>query len=147
MKVKEHHSAGIVVYRLDESGVRKYLLLHYPSGHWDYAKGHLDEGEDIQQAAVRELVEETGISDVILKQGLILPMYYEYKGAGFLHKKKVDYLIGQTHCEEGSVVISHEHQGFGWYKYEEAMKQLTFDNARDVLLAAESFLSLSEDNF
>ena len=143
MKVKEHHSAGVVVYRLDENNDRKYLLLQYPAGHWDYAKGHLDEGEDIMQAAVRELVEETGIDDVVIHKGIIVPMSYEYNGHGFLHKKRVDYFIGKTKCEEEDVVISHEHKDFGWYKYDEAMKILTFDNARDVLLAAESFLYLS----
>lgn len=142
MKVKEHHSAGIVVFKNTEKG-RKYLLLHYPGGHWDYAKGHLEEGENILEAAVRELEEETGINDIEVKDGIMIPMYYEYTGHGFLHKKTVDYLIGETNFDENKVVISHEHQGYGWYYYEEAMKVLTFDNAKDVLVATESFLSLS----
>lgn len=143
MKVKDHHSAGVLVYRLDENSNRKYLLLHYPSGHWDYAKGHLENDETITEAAVRELEEETGINDVELKQGFMVPMYYEYKGHGFLHKKTVDYLLGETKIEEDKIVISHEHQGSGWYSYEDALNILTFDNAKDILIAAESFLRAS----
>lgn len=140
MKVREHHSAGIIVYRLDKEGKRKYLLLHYPSGHWDYAKGHLEEGESVKEAAVRELEEETAIDDIDIQDGFMVPMYYEYKGHGFLHKKTVDYFLGKTLFEEDEIVISHEHQGWGWYYYDQAIEQLTFDNAKDVLVAGEAFL-------
>ena len=142
MNVKDHHSAGVVVFRESKDGKRKYLLLHYPSGHWDYAKGHLEDGETPKEAAIRELEEETGIDDVHVYDGLMVPMYYEYKGHGFLHKKTVDYFLGKTEMPESKIKISHEHQGFGWYSYEDALKKLTFDNARDVLTAAEAFARL-----
>jgi 8-oxo-dGTP pyrophosphatase MutT (NUDIX family) len=144
MKVKEHHSAGVVVFRNDENGNRKYLLLHYPSGHWDYAKGHLEEGENSRQAAIRELVEETAIDDVELLEGFMVPMYYEYKGHGLLHKKTVDYFAGKTNLTEDVVKISHEHQGHGWFTYEKAVETLTFENAKDILIAVEAFVRASE---
>jgi 8-oxo-dGTP pyrophosphatase MutT (NUDIX family) len=140
MKVKKHHSAGVVVFKEIPNGKRKYLILHYPSGHWDYAKGHLEEGETSKEAAIRELEEETAINDVHIYDGLLVPMYYEYTGHGFLHKKTVDYYAGETKFEENQVKISHEHQGFGWYTYREALDRLTFDNAKDILTAVEAFM-------
>lgn len=144
MKVKEHHSAGVVVFKHDENGERKYLLLHYPSGHWDYPKGHLEKGETAKEAAIRELVEETAIEDIDLLNGFMVPMYYEYTGHGMKHKKTVDYFAGETKQDESSVKISHEHQGHGWFAYDKAVETLTFDNAKDILIAVEALVRASE---
>ena len=56
-------SCGVVLFN---SG--KVLLLRHSStssrggGHWDFPKGHIDEGESEIQTALRELEEETGIA-------------------------------------------------------------------------------------
>ena len=60
---RSERSAGFIVYRLDDDGSRKYLLLDY-GRHWDFPKGHLEKGEDDLAAAMRELTEETGIGDI-----------------------------------------------------------------------------------
>ena len=40
------------------------LLLQYPQGHWDFPKGHVEQGDvDYKSTAARELAEETGIVD------------------------------------------------------------------------------------
>ena len=59
---RREFSAGFVLYR-ETPGGPAFLLLDYGK-HWDYAKGHLEEGETAWQAAVRELREETGIRQV-----------------------------------------------------------------------------------
>ena len=41
------------------------LLLQYPQGHWDFPKGHVEDGDsNYKSTAARELSEETGISDI-----------------------------------------------------------------------------------
>ena len=41
-------SAGILLYR--ELAMKKFfLLLHYPSGHWDFVKGRIEKNEDEKQ--------------------------------------------------------------------------------------------------
>ena len=42
------------------------LLLIYRRGFWDLPKGKLDEGETIEACAVREVEEETGLTNVQL---------------------------------------------------------------------------------
>ena len=49
----EETSAGIVLFRRKE-GERLFLLLHYPTGHWDFVKGKMEKGESTHQTAVRE---------------------------------------------------------------------------------------------
>ena len=55
------------------------LLLIYRRGYWDLPKGKLDEGETIEQCAVREVQEETGLKKVELgpKLGITYHEYYD----------------------------------------------------------------------
>ena len=54
-------SAGIVLYR-KENTKNLFLLLHYPSGHWDFVKGKMEKNETTHETAIRETKEETGIT-------------------------------------------------------------------------------------
>ncbi|MGF1634601.1 MAG: bis(5'-nucleosyl)-tetraphosphatase [Phycisphaerae bacterium] len=133
-------SAGVLVYR-DVGGarpVRLWLLLDY-GRHWDYAKGHVEPGETDEQAARRELKEETGIDQVILANGFQAAIEYSFrKGKTPVHKTVVFY-VGRTDMQ--SVRISDEHVGYDWLPYEEALERLTFDNARNLLRKAHGFLA------
>lgn len=53
------------------------LLMIFRRGKWDLPKGKLDEGELIEICAVREVEEETGLSNVVLGD-LITKTYHEY---------------------------------------------------------------------
>ena len=61
-------SAGALIYRI-QNNIPYYLLLHYHSGHWEFAKGHIEEGENPEEAAKREVEEETGIKDLKILGG------------------------------------------------------------------------------
>lgn len=53
------------------------LLMIYRRGKWDLPKGKLDPGETMEQCAVREVMEETGLQSVVLGE-LIEISYHEY---------------------------------------------------------------------
>ena len=133
----DEKSCGVVVFRV-ENGEKYFLLLHYPGGHFDFVKGHVEAGETEEQTLRRELEEETGIKDLKLIKGFREPIAYLYRKEGKMSNKQVVFFLGKTETKE--IVISHEHQGSLWLKYDEALKQLTFDNARDVLKKAKIFL-------
>lgn len=132
-------SAGFIVFSVDQHGLRKYLLLHYPSGHFDFPKGHLEQGESDLQAAIRELTEETGISNIEVISG-----FEEFIHYGFYRKegqvlKKVTFFLGQSPAQE--ITLSHEHQGYLWLEYDQALAKITFDNAKTLLQKAEKHLN------
>ena len=127
-------SAGVVLRR--NVRCREYLLLDYGS-HWDFPKGHIEAGEDPQTAAMRELQEETGIRDARLVPDFTHSMRYFYRKAGEGMMKVVIYFLADTLT--GEVTLSHEHSGYAWLPYEDALKRLTFRNARDLLAKAEAF--------
>lgn len=132
-------SAGIIVFS-EYKGLREYLLLHYQAGHWDFPKGHIEKGETKEQAALRELYEETGLTAIILPgfHDSLSYVHHLPKTKQLAHKT-VYFFVGKT--DSNSVSLSHEHIDFIWLAYEKAMKQLTYDNARGLLKKAEMFLT------
>ncbi|HEX8341071.1 MAG TPA: NUDIX domain-containing protein [Tepidisphaeraceae bacterium] len=136
--MKHERSAGIVVFRDPPGAERLFLLLDY-GRHWDYAKGHVEAGEDDRAAAVRELAEETGITQADFVDGFSREITYVFKNrhGGFI-RKVVMFFAART--EEETVELSHEHVGYAWLPGEAALKQLSFANAKDVLRAAIEFL-------
>jgi len=134
----EEISAGVLVYR--ESQSIKYLLLHYPAGHWDFPKGHIEEDESMEETALRELKEETGIreEEIELRNGFRETIDYIYKKRNELSHKKVIYFLGKTEKQE--VSISKEHQGYLWLPFQEAKQKVTFRNARKLLEKSNDYL-------
>ena len=59
-RAQRETSAGGVVYRLD-AGHAVFLLIRDSYQNWGFPKGHLESGERAEDAAVREVREETGI--------------------------------------------------------------------------------------
>lgn len=142
-------SVGSVVFRTTE-GKRQYLLLHYPSGHFDFPKGHIEEGETEEMTLRRETEEETGIRDLsVAKYRTSIRYFYVAKGnerEKRLRSGKGVWIFKQVHfypaeTKTADVEISHEHIGSAWLPFEEALEQVTFENAKRVLRETEHYLS------
>lgn len=129
-------SCGAVIFK--QNGNRKYLLLHYEGGHWDFVKGHVEQNETETDTVRRETEEETGLTDLTFSDGYRQPIGYYYKRAGkTVYKEVIFYLV---EAKTDAVRLSREHVGFDWLTFERAMERLTFKNARDTLQKAHSFL-------
>jgi bis(5'-nucleosidyl)-tetraphosphatase len=133
--VLREKSCGVVVFR--RNGETEYLLLHYESGHWDYAKGQVEAGESEGETAVRELQEETGLTAHFV-DGFREEINYVYQWQGKTVYKTVVFFLAEA--KSGEVKLSYEHKGYTWLSYEKAMAQLTFDNAKNLLKKAHKFL-------
>lgn len=141
-------SAGAIIYRI-ENNAPHYLLLHYPSGHWEFAKGHIEDGETDEQTVRREIQEETGVTDITIIPGFKEYIKYffrnnydmpkEQKGSAPWIFKLVVFYLAKTNQKE--VKISHEHEDFAWLPYKEAVKKLTFKNAKNLLKKADGVVS------
>jgi 8-oxo-dGTP pyrophosphatase MutT (NUDIX family) len=116
----------------------EYLLLHYVAGHWDFPKGNIEAGEKEKQTAIREIREETGITDVEFFDGFRMKIEYKYKHGKKLVRKEVVFYLARTSTRQ--VILSHEHIGFAWQKFDDAIQQLTFRNAMNLLSAAKEYL-------
>ena len=134
--MKEEVSAGIIL--VNEHEGRKFLLLNYPSGHWDFVKGKMENGETTKKTALRETKEETGISDVEFYEGFKEEIEYYFRVEGEDIHKKVIFFLGST--KTTNVKLSHEHLNFIWLDFEHALEKTTYDNAKNLLKKSKIFL-------
>jgi bis(5'-nucleosidyl)-tetraphosphatase len=137
----EERSAGAVVFRR-VSGSPRFLLLKYPAGHWDLPKGNIEEGERPLQTMVREVREETGIVDLLVIPGFEEKIEYWYRREGKKVHKTVVFFLAETSVE--NVTISFEHQDYGWFDYADAIKTVTYPNARRLIRESESVMNLAK---
>ncbi len=129
-------SAGAVIFR--KNSRLQFLLLHYPSGHWDFVKGKIEANENPNQTTIRETREETGITDLDFVNGFEESVEYEFQYDGELIHKKVIFFLAKTNAVE--IKISHEHLDFVWLEFKEALEKITYRNARSVLSKANQLL-------
>jgi 8-oxo-dGTP pyrophosphatase MutT (NUDIX family) len=132
----EEQSAGAVVFK-DGSGGREYLLL-LNAGRWDFPKGGVEKGESELQTVMREVKEETGLKSLEIVPGFRRVIEYFYRRENKNVHKQVVYLLART--SDDDVRISFEHQGFGWFSYERAIKKASYGNSKNILEAAEAFI-------
>lgn len=116
----------------------QFLLLNYPTGHWDFIKGKIEDGEDLHQTAVREAKEETGISDLEFINGFEEKINYNFQYDGELIEKEVVFFLAKTKTQ--NVNISYEHLDYTWLDYHQALEKVTYQNARNILTKANNYL-------
>ena len=131
-------SCGAVVYLRKCSEVL-YLLLHYEAGHWDFVKGNVEVNEAEKETVVRELREETGITDAHFVEAFREKIDYYYRRQGETVHKEVIFYLMETSTE--TITISFEHVGSIWLNYSQALEKLTFKNARELLKKANQILT------
>jgi len=130
-------SCGAVIF-IRKDGGTKYLLLNYAAGHWDFVKGNVEPNENERQTVVRELQEETSITNAQFLDGFREAIAYFYRRQGLtIHKEVVFYLMESF---TDKVQLSFEHVGYVWLDYPQTVEKLTFKNSKDVLLKSHDFL-------
>ncbi len=133
----EERSAGAVLFINDVSGV-KFLVLHYPAGHWDFPKGNIETGEESLDTVKREVEEETGINSIEIIPGFKREIEYYYRRSGELVHKQVIYLLAKTSTR--TITLSAEHQNYAWLDFEKAVDRVTYRNSKTILREAARFL-------
>lgn len=144
-------SDGMKEDRREGQGNIYYLLLHYESKHWDFAKGHIEKNETDEETVKREVEEETGIKDLEIIPGFKSTIKYffrQYKEKVSEHDRRrgetpwvfklVKFYLAQTWTKE--VRLSPEHTEYKWLLYKDALKLLTHKNAKNILKKADEFL-------
>jgi bis(5'-nucleosidyl)-tetraphosphatase len=142
-------SAGAVIFRREGDKIF-YLLLHYPGtshrakkDYWDFPKGHIEKGEEIEDTVKREVFEETGLKDIKFIEGFKETIKYFFKFQGKNILKFVTFYLAET--KEEKIKISFEHLDFAWLPFKEALERVTFPNAKRILKKAHLFLTNNLD--
>ena len=131
--MQREKSAGAIIFHKSSGD---YLLLHYPSGHWDFVKGHVEKGESEEQTLLREAREETGL-EIKIVPGFKETISYFYRHKELISKDVIFFL---AEAKSKNVRLTREHHGFVWLPFREALEKTTYKNSKAVLKKADEFL-------
>ena len=136
--VRDETSAGGVVFRLDD-GLPLYLLIRDSYHNWGFPKGHLEAGEAPESAALREVSEETGLSDLSVR-GEIDTTDWFFRFRGQLIHKVCHFYLMQTRESSTAPQRAEGITACRWSPYEDATSLVSYANARDVLRRAQEMI-------
>jgi type II secretory ATPase GspE/PulE/Tfp pilus assembly ATPase PilB-like protein/8-oxo-dGTP pyrophosphatase MutT (NUDIX family) len=133
-------TVDVVVVRPLATGWRVLALQRAPNTRcpraWEIVHGHIERGEEPEDAAVREVREESGLAVAHLFNVRVVPFY--------LHKTKtlqLSLVFAAFVDEPGSVVIGPEHQDWAWLSVDDAIARFGFPSERQSLREIVELLS------
>ena len=137
-RAQQETSAGGVVYRKGDAGPL-FLLIRDSYQNWGFPKGHVEAGERAEDAALREVREETGIDQVSIRGAIdTIDWYFRFRGR-LIHKVCHFYLMETTQA-----ITSPQHaEGITacqWVDYGAARTAISYANARQLLLRAQEMV-------
>lgn len=138
---RDETSAGGVVFRFD--GREPLVLLIRDSyQNWGFPKGHIELGERPEQAAVREVAEETGLGELTVRGAIdTINWFFRFRGQ-LIHKFCHFYLI-ETPESETSPQRAEGITACRWTSFGEAESLISYANAREILRRAQAMVGAS----
>ena len=129
-------AAGGILFRM-KGGASEILLIRR-NGVWDLPKGKLEEGESMEECAVREVEEEVGARSLEIVSHLC-DTYHEYH-EGSAHYGKTTYWYLMRPQSEDSLLHTEPQQVEGitelkWVEARQALERVHFDNLKKVVRA------------
>ena len=135
----EEHSAGGVIFRRAAQGP-VVLLIKDAYRNWGFPKGHLEPGEEAAAAALREITEETGLGDLVM-HGHIRDIDWFFRFRGRLIHKTCAFFLVEAPTGDPSPQRDEGITACRWLGVDDAVRALSYANARDVLRAAAAQMS------
>ena len=130
-------AAGCVAYRRDGDALLILLILD-KYGRWTLPKGHLEPGESEEQAAAREVFEETAVTGAL--GPLVARIAYTVMKHGRPREKQVAFFL--LHAAVSDVAPQAEEvAAVGWLAPDEALARIGYAQVREVLARAIEMLA------
>jgi 8-oxo-dGTP pyrophosphatase MutT (NUDIX family) len=138
-RLREEVSSGGIVFRRD--GERTlYLLIRDSYRNWGFPKGHVEQGEAPDAAALREVGEETGLSELELRAP-IETIDWEFRFRGRRIHKTCHFFLIETPSHRTEPLLAEGITACRWASFEQAERLIAYDNARAVLRQAHALVS------
>jgi 8-oxo-dGTP pyrophosphatase MutT (NUDIX family) len=142
LTLKEVSAGGVVFRRRD--GKVEIQLIEDRFGKMTLAKGKMEPGETVEQTALREIEEETGIVGTLIAPLNVIAYLYENSQLGTINKEVHYFLV---EAADGTLQPQVEEiTGVAWYSPQEAWRlqaSAGYDNNDEVLLLAFNRLDIN----
>ncbi len=139
--MRKDESFGVIPLTKKKGHWEVFLIQHTRSGYWGFPKGHKEANETAQEAAFRELKEETNLELVSLLKEEPLKEHYTFILERRRVFKQVWYFIAEV---SGEVQLQKDeiHDGV-WLAFPEAITRITHQEGRALLTQVETLLKNS----
>ena len=130
----ERSAGGVVVRPL--AGSWHALLIKDPYGKWSLPKGHIEGGESLREAAVREVEEETGIRPEAVGPKIATVDWTFRQGDETIHKYCTFFLMRSRNGE----AVPQSEEGITacmWLPVRDAAARIRYRDTREVVLRAD----------
>lgn len=138
LHMKREKSCGALVFRKNNDSYDLVLLRHKFGGHWSFPKGHVEQGENEHQTALREVREEVGIPIFLMDGFRESVEYFPKPGV----KKQVVYFLGKA-LEDKLVRQEEEISEVRWVPIDQANDMVTFSNDKRLIRLAKRRLGVA----
>ena len=142
--MNKEFSAGAIVFKREGDAISFLIIYSKRNRLWGFPKGHLEQGESAEQAALREIKEETGLGNLEFINGFKEDVRYEtvskrppFKGQKI--EKYVTYFLCEVKNQD-IIVDGREITDYRFLAISEAEKLVKFRNLNKVLRRAHDFL-------
>ncbi len=125
-------SAGAIILR-EIAGELKLALAHHKNSakEWVLPKGHVDMDESLEQAALREIHEETGLARVQLIKHLGTMMRQSIKSNGDVEDKTIHYFLAYAlDNDQSQTPLDPRFIGVGWFSPRQAIELIPYEQDR-----------------
>ena len=132
-QTRNEHSSGGAVIRTRDGASYVALIATRGKTRWGLPKGAVSDGETSQQAALREVLEETGLRAEIVKP--LDTIEYFFRAGDTLIRKRVDFYLMRYAGGELTPQLS-EVDDVEWVELSVAIQRASFDSEKKLLEAA-----------
>jgi len=139
-RTRNEHSSGGAVISFRDGAAFVALIATRGRTRWGLPKGAVSDGETSEQAALREVNEETGLVATIVKP--LDTIEYFFRASGMLIRKRVDFYLMMFASGELKPQLS-EVDDVEWVELSEAIRRESFDSEKKLLEMAQQEIESS----
>lgn len=133
--VREPTAGGVVFRRAVPSNDIEILLIQDAKNRWTIPKGHIEKGESPREAAKREIHEETGLSNINVRE-FLGKINFRYRRAQSLVLMTTEIFLVEAHPEKNKLKPEEWMNDIRWFKAMEALDKIEYEDIGKIILIA-----------
>ena len=137
-RIQKERSCGIIAFRRNGEQLI-FLTILQNNGDWSFPKGHLEEGERCEEAAVREFSEETGLGLKHIFPDAKFSFSFQKEYSDYILDKDVVFYLAEA--EDGEPRLQEEEiSDYAWLEKDQVLRTLPFEGIKQSFLSACAYL-------